>query len=149
MSKNVGTNLLAVGVVLGVVAGAAWFNARKAQSVTGTPQTAPPAARPTTQPGVPQQAAERPRLVDLGAGRCQACKALAPIIDALREEYQGRLDVEFIDVWKHPDAGRPYGIRLIPTQILFDKAGKEVWRHEGFIAKKDLEAIFASKVGVK
>ena len=99
----------------------------------------------------PSPAAEvkLPRLVDLGADKCKACKALAPILDALREEYKGRLDVEFIDVWKNPTAKAPYKIRLIPTQILFDKEGNEVWRHEGSISKEDLKALFAEKVGVK
>jgi len=87
--------------------------------------------------------------VDLGATSCRACKALAPILAALREEYKGRLDVEFIDVWKNRNAGQPYGIRVIPTQVLFDKVGKEVWRHEGFISNEDLKKLFAEKVGVK
>jgi thioredoxin 1 len=99
---------------------------------------------PASAPG-----AGLPRLVDLGADKCKACKALAPILDALREEYKGRLSVEFIDVWKDPSAGEPYNIRLIPTQILYDRSGKEVWRHEGFISKEDLKALFANKVGVK
>ena len=90
-----------------------------------------------------------PRLVDLGAGKCKQCKALAPILDALREEYKGRLSVEFIDVWKNPKASEPYKIRLIPTQILYDKDGNELWRHEGFISKEDLKTLFAEKVGVK
>lgn len=90
-----------------------------------------------------------PRLVDLGANKCKECKALAPILDALREEYKGRLSVEFVDLWKSPKAADPYKIRLIPTQILYDKAGNELWRHEGFISKEDLKALFAAKVGVK
>jgi thioredoxin 1 len=114
-----------------------------------------PEGVPASQPGLvaapTQPAAEvkLPRLVDLGAGKCKACKALAPILDALREEYKGRLSVEFIDVWKDPAAGRPYCIRLIPTQILYDRDGNEVWRHEGFISKENLKALFAEKVGVQ
>jgi thioredoxin 1 len=89
-----------------------------------------------------------PRLVDLGANKCKQCKALAPILDALREEYKGRLSVEFIDVWQNPDAAEPYNIRLIPTQILYDRNGNELWRHEGFISKEDLKILFAEKAGV-
>jgi thioredoxin 1 len=110
------------------------------------PQTpAPTSATPSTSP----VESKLPRLVDLGADKCKACKALAPILEALHEEYKGRLDVEFIDVWKDPSAGEPYGIRLIPTQILYDREGKEVWRHEGFISKEDLKALFADRVGVE
>ena len=50
--------------------------------------------------------------------------------------FTGRL--QFIDVWKSPDAGRQYGIRVIPTQIFFDASGKERFRHEGFMSKEDI-----------
>jgi thioredoxin 1 len=79
-----------------------------------------------------------PRLVDLGADKCIPCKMMAPILEELREQYKGRLDVVFIDVWKNPSAGEEYGIKLIPTQIFFDAAGKELFRHEGFFAKEDI-----------
>jgi len=79
-----------------------------------------------------------PRLVDLGAGKCIPCKMMAPILEELKKEYAGRLQVVFIDVWENPDAGRQYGINLIPTQIFFDASGKELFRHEGFFAKEDI-----------
>jgi len=63
---------------------------------------------------------------------------MAPILDELKEQYAGRLDVEFVDVWQNPDAARRHGVESIPTQIFFDGAGKELYRHEGFIAKDDI-----------
>jgi thiol-disulfide isomerase/thioredoxin len=63
---------------------------------------------------------------------------MAPILEELKKEYAGRLDVVFIDVWKNRDAGTPYGISVIPTQIFYDAAGKERFRHEGFIAKQEI-----------
>ena len=45
-----------------------------------------------------------PLLVDLGAGKCIPCKKMAPILEELKKEYAGRMEVEFIDVWKNPDA---------------------------------------------
>ncbi len=81
-----------------------------------------------------------PKLVDLGADKCIPCKAMAPILKDLKAEYSGRMDVEFIDVWKTPDAGKAYKIKLIPTQIFFDAAGKERFRHEGFYGKEDILA---------
>lgn len=182
MSKGQATNILAVVVVIGIVAGAAWFTAQRSEAPageSGNPISSAPVAQaaqppaapagtvaegelcpepvPTTPPELAQTGesaaaltadAKRPRLVDLGATGCKACKALAPILDALREEYKGRLDVEFIDVWKNRSAAQPYGIRVIPTQILYDRDGKELWRHEGFISKEDLQKLFAEKVGV-
>ena len=44
--------------------------------------------------------AKLPRLLDLGAGKCIPCKMMAPILERLRKEYQGRLEVVFIDVWE-------------------------------------------------
>jgi thioredoxin 1 len=84
--------------------------------------------------------AKLPRLVDLGAGKCIPCKKMAPILEKLKKEYAGRMNIEFIDVWKEPDAGKPYGIKLIPTQIFYDAEGKEMFRHEGFFSEEDILA---------
>jgi len=81
-----------------------------------------------------------PVLVDLGADKCIPCKMMAPILEELKNQYQGRLDVVFIDVWKNPDAGKQYGIQVIPTQIFYDATGKERFRHEGFFSKEDILA---------
>jgi thioredoxin 1 len=82
--------------------------------------------------------ATRPRLLDLGATKCIPCKKMAPILEELKQEYVGRMDVEFIDVWQNRDAAGQYGIESIPTQIFFDAAGKELYRHQGFYAKDDI-----------
>jgi thioredoxin 1 len=81
-----------------------------------------------------------PRLVDLGADKCIPCKMMAPILEDLKNTYVGKLEVEFIDVWKNSGAGEPYGIRVIPTQIFFSADGKELFRHEGFFSKEDILA---------
>jgi len=80
--------------------------------------------------------ASLPRLVDLGSDRCQSCLAMVPVLEALTNEYEGRLDVLFIDVWKDPAEADRYGIQLIPTQIFFDSGGKELFRHEGFFSRE-------------
>jgi thioredoxin 1 len=79
-----------------------------------------------------------PRLVDLGAGKCIPCKQMAPILEELKKEYAGRMEVEFIDVWKNPDAGKAYGVEMIPTQIFYDASGTELFRHTGFFGKEDI-----------
>jgi len=99
-----------------------------------------PATAPMVSHGTVAQAGGIPRLVDLGADKCIPCKAMAPILVELRAEYAGRLQVDFIDVWKDPSAGDPYRIYAIPTQIFFDGQGKELTRHEGFISKADILA---------
>ena len=79
-----------------------------------------------------------PRMVDLGAGKCVPCKMMAPILEELKKEYEGRLNVVFIDVWEKPEEATKYKINMIPTQIFYDASGKELFRHEGFFAKEDI-----------
>lgn len=90
--------------------------------------------------GTPASAATRqgaPTLVELGARNCIPCQLMAPIVEELRRDFQGKMRVEFIDVSDKANlaaAGR-FGIRLIPTQVFLDAEGKELWRHEGFISR--------------
>jgi thioredoxin 1 len=91
-----------------------------------------------TSPGSAVATAKLPRLLDLGAGKCIPCKMMAPILEELRKDYAGRLEVLFIDVWQDPDAGKSYGIEAIPTQIFFDAEGKELFRHVGFYSREDI-----------
>ncbi len=101
------------------------------QAKDDSPATASSQSPPGSHAGLP-------RLVDLGAGKCSPCKKMAPILEELKKEYAGRMEVEFIDVWKNPDAGKAYGIEMIPTQIFYDAAGKELFRHVGFLGKEDI-----------
>ncbi len=89
-----------------------------------------------------------PRLVDLGANKCIPCKAMAPILEELKKEYAGRMDVQFIDVWKDPDAGKAHGVKIIPTQIFYGPDGKELARHQGFINREQILAQWKA-VGVR
>jgi thioredoxin 1 len=95
-----------------------------------------------------KQAPALPRMVDLGADKCIPCKKMAPILKEMKEDYAGIVDVEFIDVWKDREAGKPYKIRAIPTQVFFDSAGTEVFRHLGFFSREEIEKVFQEKFGV-
>jgi thioredoxin 1 len=86
----------------------------------------------------PAATARLPKLRDLGAGKCIPCKAMAPILEELKKEYAGRMDVEFIDVWQNPDAGKAFNVEMIPTQIFYDAEGREIFRHTGFYGKEDI-----------
>ena len=105
------------------------------------------AEQTTTGPPAPAKAGI-PKLLDLGSVTCIPCKMMAPILEELKREYAGRLEVEFVDVWKDPEAGRRHGINLIPTQIFFDASGREVCRHEGFLSKEDIEKQL-TRMGIK
>lgn len=99
-------------------------------------------ARPPTtgQTGTAPAATGLPRMVELGSVTCVPCKMMASILEELRTEYAGRLQVDFIDVQQNKAAGKAYGVRFIPTQVFFDASGKELFRHEGFFAKDDILA---------
>ncbi|MCX5816604.1 MAG: thioredoxin family protein [Proteobacteria bacterium] len=90
----------------------------------------------------PTPAKSFPRLVDLGAKKCIPCIMMAPILEELKKEYKGIVQVDFIDVWENQNAGQKYGIRAIPTQIFYDASGKELYRHMGFMSKEAILARF-------
>jgi thioredoxin 1 len=73
---------------------------------------------------------------------------MKPILGELTVEYQGKLNVVNIEVYEQKELTHEYGIMTIPTQILFDSKGKEVARHMGFWAKKDIIAQL-KKIGIE
>jgi len=87
-------------------------------------------------------------MVDLGAKKCIPCKMMAPILVKLEKDYKGRAAIIFLDVWEDSAPAKRFGLRAIPTQIFFDKQGKEVYRHEGFMSEKDIIKRL-SEMGVK
>jgi thioredoxin 1 len=87
-------------------------------------------------------------MVDLGAGECIPCKMMAPILVKMEKRYAGKAAVIFLDVWKNDAPARRFGIRTIPTQIFFDKKGKEVYRHVGFMGEEEIVSRF-KEMGVK
>jgi len=105
---------------------------------SSTPVAATSAASSTA--AASDAGAKLPKLLDLGATKCIPCKMMAPILEELKKEYAGKMKVEFIDVWQNEDAGKQYGVNMIPLQIFFDANGKELFRHEGFFAKEDILA---------
>ena len=92
-------------------------------------------AQPSVTDGTPL-----PLLLDLGSTTCVPCKAMAPILDEMRETFEGQLDVRFTDVKKNAALAREYGIRIIPTQIFLDEHGNELFRHQGFFSREDMLA---------
>ncbi|MCK4565071.1 MAG: thioredoxin family protein [Verrucomicrobia bacterium] len=96
---------------------------------------------------LPSHTPGMPRLLDLGSKSCTACTMLEPVLEELRSNHVGRLQVDFIDVWEHEQVATDYGVEIIPVQIFFDASGKELYRHQGFISVQDIEAKFA-EVGI-
>lgn len=88
-------------------------------------------------------------MVDLGAKTCIPCKMMAPILEELKKEYAGRAEVIFIDVWDQANEGKAkaFKVMAIPTQIFYDKQGREAFRHVGFFDKKSIAAKLDELIG--
>ncbi|RKX47448.1 MAG: thioredoxin [Verrucomicrobia bacterium] len=91
---------------------------------------------------LPRHTQGMPRLLDLGSKGCTACTMLDPVLEELRINYTGRLQVDFIDVWEHEQVAVDYGVEIIPVQIFFDANGHELYRHQGFISAQDITEKF-------
>lgn len=83
-------------------------------------------------------AEQLPRLVDVGADKCIPCIKMAPILDQLREDFSGKLEVKFVDAWKNREEAASYHVQMIPTQIFFAADGNELYRHTGFYGREDI-----------
>ncbi len=81
-----------------------------------------------------------PVLVDFWATWCAPCKAIAPTIDALAEDFAGKIKVGKVNVDDNPATPGKYGVRGIPT-ILLIKGGQVVDQVVGAVAKSQLEAL--------
>lgn len=73
----------------------------------------------------------KPVLVDFGANKCIPCRQIRPILREIGKEYAGKARVLIIDVYEEGVLARDYRIRMIPTLIFFNPAGKEIFRRAG------------------
>ncbi len=81
---------------------------------------------------------DTPVLVDFWAAWCGPCRAVAPVVDAVAQQYNGKLKVMKMDVDQNNMTPGRYGIRGIPTLLIF-KGGKVAEQIVGFVPKEELD----------
>ncbi len=81
---------------------------------------------------------DKPVLVDFWADWCMPCKMIAPVVEELSDEYDGKLDFAKLDVDSNPSTAMTYGVRSIPTLLIF-KGGKPVDQIVGAVPKGVLQ----------
>jgi len=80
----------------------------------------------------------KPTVLDIGAGTCIPCKMMKPIFEELEKEYEGKANILLLEISDHRDIANKYKVKVIPTQIFFDKDGNQYWWHEGFLSKEEI-----------
>ena len=89
--------------------------------------------------------AEQPVLVDYWAQWCGPCKMVSPLLDEIAEKYRGRLKVAKLNVDDNPDTPPKYGVRGIPTLMIFKNGNAEATK-VGALSKSQLTAFIDQSI---
>ncbi|HUW20778.1 MAG TPA: thioredoxin family protein [Sedimentisphaerales bacterium] len=81
----------------------------------------------------------KPTLVIFSAASCCGPDKMLPVLKSLQEKYADKINILYLEARKEQILAARYAVHSIPTQILYDKGGKEVFRHSGFLPQTDVE----------
>jgi len=127
--------LWVLALVLGLAAVGAWYSTHQRSAV------------------VPEHIAiggGRPQLLDFGMGVCTQCKRMKPVMEQAARELGDTLDVHVLDIRQEENErlAERFKMTSMPLIVLADGAGKELWRHEGFIDFTELSSAVKERLGV-
>ena len=83
----------------------------------------------------------KPHFLELGSDSCNSCQIMGRSLYRFKQN-NPTYNIEFINVKEQREAAYEFKIRMIPTQIIFDAQGKEVYRHIGLLTDKQLQELF-------
>lgn len=81
------------------------------------------------------------KFIEVGSDKCVPCKQMKEVTANITAKYKEQLDFEMIDINKEKDAASKYGVQLIPTQIFYNKDGKEFFRHVGYFPEEKIDSL--------
>ncbi len=83
-----------------------------------------------------------PTMLDVGGADCVPCKNMAPVLEKLNEDLNGKAIIKFVDYWSYPDLAKQFEFSVIPTQFFYDENGELFTTHEGGITEEEVLEIF-------
>lgn len=123
--QNKWKKLIIVGAVLVLVAGV--FTAKKlseAPSAQSSPAEGTIPFETTSFDMDKLTSYGLPIMLDFGSESCGPCQQMKPALTAMYEEMDGKVVIQYADVWENPEAAQKYPVQVIPTQAFYDKEGK-------------------------
>ncbi len=86
-------------------------------------------------------------MLELGSVGCRPCEQMKAVMEKLRANYRGKLEVLFVDVRKDRDTAQRFGVYAIPTQVFLDRNGEEFHRHIGYYGYEEIAPLL-KKAGI-
>jgi thioredoxin 1 len=88
-----------------------------------------------------------PAMLEVGSESCPPCRMMKPVLKKLSEEYQGRLEIIYVDMAEDREFAVSRGVRTLPTQIFLDGDGREFKRHFGYFSYDGIKDVL-KKIGL-